>query len=107
MAAASVSAPPSAASRSRLLITPYIPPRDVLVWNRNAKSWLRIDVSKELDPTVDWLAKEIVRQQGLKDRQVRIFAGDGRLLSPLDLQRPIDYYTFGQLSVCTELLLSR
>ena len=107
MTAASVSAPPSAASRSRLLITPYTPPRDVLVWNRREKSWLRIDLSNKLDPTVEWLAKQIARQQGLKDRQVRIFAGDGRLLSPLELQRPIDYYTFGELNVCTGRLPSR
>ena len=107
MAAASVTAPPSAASSRRLLITPYTPPRDVLVWNRREKSWLRIDLSNKLEPTVDWLAKEIVRQQGMEDRQVRLFAGGGRLLSPLDLQRPIDYFTFGQFIACTGRLPSR
>jgi hypothetical protein len=100
MAAAAIAAP-----RSRLLVTPYTPSRDVSVWNRNAKSWLRIDFSNELDPTVDWLAKEIVRQQRLTGHEIRMFAGSGGLLSPADLQRPIDYYTFGQLSACTGLML--
>jgi hypothetical protein len=95
----------AAVQSSRVLVTPYTAPRDVLVWNRNAKSWLRIDLGNELEPTVDWLAKEIVRQQGLKDHEVRMFAGDGRVLSPAKLERPIDYYTFGQLSACTGLLL--
>ena len=93
-AAAAVAAP-----RRGLLVTPDTPPRDVLVWNRNAKSWLRVDLSNELDPTVDWLAKELVRQQGLKYHEVRMFSGGG-LLSSADLQQPIDYYTFGQLIAC-------
>ena len=103
MAAASVASSP----RRGLLITPYTPSRDVSVWNRNANSWLCIDFSNEVDPTVDWLAKEIVRQQRLTGHEIRMFAGSIGLLSPVDLQRPIDYYTFGQLSACTGLLLIR
>jgi hypothetical protein len=97
MAAASVTAPPSAASRSRLLITPYTPPRDVLVWNRRERSWLRVELGSELEPTAEWLRDAVTRQLGGADRVTRLFVGkDNKRLSPEDLQRPLDYFTFGE-----------
>jgi len=66
------------------------------VWNRVAKCWLRIDLGHELEPTVEWLRGAIARQLGLHTN-VRMFAGSpDELLSAHQLQRPIDYYTFGQ-----------
>ena len=97
MAAAAVSAPPSAAS-SRLLITPYTPPRDVLAWNRREKSWLRVEFGSQLEPTAEWLRSAIERQLGGSNRVTHLFVGkDNKRLSPEDLQRPLDYFTFGEL----------
>ena len=99
MSAASVTAPPSAASSSRrgLFITPYTPPRDVLVWNRNAKCWLRVNLGHELEPTVEWLRGAITRQLGSPGRLTHVFAGsDSKPLSAGDLKRSIDYFTFGE-----------
>ena len=101
MAAAAVTAPPSAASSSTsLLITPYTPPRDVLVWDRDAKCWLRIDLGNELEPTVEWLSSAITRQLGHHGGVMRIYLGGSA--EPLTLderKRPIEYFTFGQSAV--------
>jgi hypothetical protein len=86
----------AAAALSRLLITPYTPPRDVQVWNSSAKSWLRIELGNELDPTANWLCVMIERQLGADVHGVRLFVGgSGQLLSPADLERSLDYFTFG------------
>jgi hypothetical protein len=99
MAATSIAAS-SVASSSRLLITPYTPSRDVLLWDRDAKSWLRIDLGNELEPTVDWLSGAITRQLGQQGGVTRIFLGGSSEALTLDeRKRPIEYFTFGQLAV--------
>ena len=96
MAAASV-ASSSAASSSRLLVTPYTPPRDVLVWNRREKSWLRVDFGDELEPTAEWLRVAITRQLGGLGRSTRLFLGhESKQMAAGDCKRPIDYFTFGE-----------
>ena len=87
----------AAAAPSRLLIAPYTPERDVQVWNSSAKSWLRIELGNELDPTATWLRNVIERQLGADVHGVRLFVGGSdQLLSPADLERSLDYFTFGQ-----------
>jgi hypothetical protein len=96
MAAASV-ASSSAASRSRLLVTPCTPPRDVLVWNRREKSWLRVDLGDELEPTAEWLRDAITRQLGGLGRSTRLFLGhESTQMAASNCKRPIDYFTFGE-----------
>jgi len=67
------------------------------VWNLTARSWLRIELGNELDPTATWLRNVIERQLGAEVHGVRLFVGgSGQLLSPADLERSLDYFTFGQ-----------
>lgn len=93
-------AAPSAASsptcRNRVLVAPYTPPRDVMVWNRDEQRWLRVDLGDELEPTVEWLRGVIARQQGLEGRAMHMFVGSDMRISSHDLERPIDYFTFGK-----------
>lgn len=100
------SAPPAVSAG--LLITPYTPPRDVLLWDRDAKSWLRIDLSNELEPSVDWLRGAIVSQLGLQGFVTRVYLGSSKEPLTFDQRkRPIDYFTFGQPAVTTVGLASR
>jgi hypothetical protein len=96
MSAASVASPP----RRGLLITPYTLPRDVLVWNRLEKSWLRIDLGNQLVPRVEWLRGVIARQLGVEGRVAHVFVGrSNRPLATADFKRSVNYFTFGQLAV--------
>lgn len=105
---ATTSAPAAASNSSRVLNTPYTPPRDVLVWNRLQRNWLRVDIGNELDPTVEWLQAAIELQLGQCARSTSLFLGrNDKPLSSVDRQRPIDYYTSGQLSGCTAPLPSK
>ena len=85
------------AHSSRVLVTPYTAPRDVLVWNRNAKDWLRIDLGNQLEPSVEWLRGAITDRMGLEGFATRVFLGSSK--EPLlrgERKRPIEYFTFGQ-----------
>jgi len=95
MAAASVAAP-----RRGLLITPYSLPRDVLVWNRLEKSWLRVDLGNQLVPRVEWLRGAIARRLGVEGRVAHVFVGrSNKPLATADFKRSVNYFTFGQLAV--------
>ena len=97
MAAAAAAA---ASLCSRVLVTPYIPPRDVLLWNRDANGWLRIDLGNELEPTVEWLRSTIASRMGMQGFATRVFLGSSH--SPLmrdERKRSIEYFTIGQSAV--------
>ena len=95
MSSAAVASDPS------LRVTPYTRPRDVLVWNRDAKSWLLLDLSAELDPTISWLRVAIVRQLGVADSKcARVFL-NGCSCWALGLKHddePLEYYTLGHIA---------